>query len=87
MMVPKRGNVHRLKPTDAEDLLSIGKRFQNDFGGEARTTVETEAAVIWEEPRGGKDGDALREVMVSRGTWILSGSSTGGEVRTGERIS
>jgi hypothetical protein len=46
MMVPMRRNFHRLEPTDAEDLLSIGKRFQNDFGGEAKTGVEAEAVTI-----------------------------------------
>ncbi|KAG1792314.1 uncharacterized protein HD556DRAFT_1309386 [Suillus plorans] len=46
MMLPMRGNFHSLESTDAADLLNIGKRFQNDFGGEARTGVEAEARGI-----------------------------------------
>jgi hypothetical protein len=44
MMLPMRGNFHR---TDAADLLSIEKRFQNDFKDEARAGVKAEAIVIW----------------------------------------
>jgi hypothetical protein len=46
MMLPMRGNFHHLESIDAADLLRIGKRFQNDFGGEDRTGVEAEAVAI-----------------------------------------
>jgi hypothetical protein len=46
MMLPMRGNFHRLESPDAVDLLGIGKRFQKDFGGEDRTGVEVEAAAM-----------------------------------------
>jgi hypothetical protein len=43
MMLPMRGKFHRLESPDAVDLLSTGKRFQNDFGGEDGGRVEVEA--------------------------------------------
>jgi hypothetical protein len=41
-----RGNFHRLESPDAVDLLSIGKRFQNDLEDENRVGVEAEAAAM-----------------------------------------
>jgi hypothetical protein len=41
-----RGNFHHLESIDATDLLRLGKRFQNDFGGKGRTGVEAEAVAI-----------------------------------------
>jgi hypothetical protein len=46
MMLPMRVNFHHLESTDAVDLLNVEKRFQNDFGGEARTGVEAEVVAI-----------------------------------------
>jgi hypothetical protein len=46
MILPMRGNFHRLESTDAADLLRIGKRFQNDLRGENRAGVEAEAAAM-----------------------------------------
>jgi hypothetical protein len=46
MIRPRRGNFHHLESIDAADILRIGKRFQNDFGGEARTEIEAEAVAI-----------------------------------------
>ncbi|KIK38354.1 hypothetical protein CY34DRAFT_397557 [Suillus luteus UH-Slu-Lm8-n1] len=92
MMLPTRGNFHRLESPDAVDLLGIGKRFQN-FRDEDRAGVDVEAAAMggWEEPREGTDveGDAVasRELMASGNTWNPSVSSTGGEVRTRDKVS
>jgi hypothetical protein len=46
MMIPIHSNFHRLESTDAADLLSIGVRFQKDFGGEAKNGVEAEVVAI-----------------------------------------
>jgi hypothetical protein len=45
-ILPMRENFHRLESTDAADLLNMGKRFQDDFGGEARTGVEAEEVTM-----------------------------------------
>jgi hypothetical protein len=43
-MLPKCGNFHRFKdPKDAANLFDIGKRFQNEFAGDARAEAGDEA--------------------------------------------
>jgi hypothetical protein len=44
IMLPMRRNFHRFKGfKDAADLFNMGKRFQNEFAGDARAGAEDEA--------------------------------------------